>query len=529
MSPKILCHETIWLKELLFSNFLVLESYLVCQICQESFQYSRAFSVHTAFGCEKRGSGSFPQCEGEVKDDGLASANDVETNHSHDQLEEKQQHGIEIEVKKSLNEDVPSTNREFSETVGNSRVLSNPRLASLISSFSRPRLRKRLTNESQSLAEYHKQEFRKKFQGNEHYLRRHLYRENMGTKGAMNYRRPQTLKETFNYSGIHGDQDEIEIQEEREEYINCFRKDYKLAGGAMSSSPTHEMYRRIKTVDAKKQDDHRENLLSSDSLRTYCAVSGSTENDATFITDSYPTIKTQKSQHVDEELLSRETVRKCTCNEHDNARGTPKSPTAYKRMYAVQDVAMEEDEKCNLNDPVQTHLNGFESFFIYQRLHTEDQISYRQHSHCPCYSTPTLYEPKGHVSRYYEPAFLLDSMYRYSPYPRMLPFLTHQPVKSFQTSSRNKGFTCEYCGKVYCRKYVLKIHMRTHTGFKPLRCKVCDKSFSDPSNMKKHVKLHENEDTVHKCRHCGRSFVRYRGLLNHIKSKHSELAPTETM
>lgn len=501
---------------------------MVCQICQESFEYSRAFSVHTAFGCEKLGSGSFPQCEGEVKDDGLASTNDVETNHSHDQLEEKQQHGTEFEVKKSLNEDVPSTKREFSETVGNSRVLSNPRLASLISSFSRPRFRKRLTNESQSLAEYHKQEFRKKFQGNEHYLRRHLYRENMETNGAMNYRRPQTLKETFNYYDSHGDQDEIDIQEEREEYINCFRKDYKLAGTAMSSS-THEIFRRTKTVDEQKHDAQRENLLSSDSLRTYCEVSGSTENKATFITDSYPTTKTKKTQHVDEELLSSETIRKCTCNEHDNARGTPKSPTAYKGMYTVQDVAMEEDEKCNLNDPVQTHLNSFESFFIYQRLQTEDQISYRQHSHCPCYSTPTLYKPKGHVSRYYEPAFLLDSMYRYSPYPRMLPFLTHQPVKSFQTSSRNKGFTCEYCGKVYCRKYVLKIHMRTHTGFKPLRCKVCDKSFSDPSNMKKHVKLHENEDTVHKCRHCGRSFVRYRGLLNHIKSKHSELAQTETM
>ncbi|EDO38730.1 predicted protein, partial [Nematostella vectensis] len=76
---------------------------------------------------------------------------------------------------------------------------------------------------------------------------------------------------------------------------------------------------------------------------------------------------------------------------------------------------------------------------------------------------------------------------------------------------------CDFCGKVYCRKYVLKIHMRTHTGFKPLKCKFCDKSFSDPSNMKKHVKLHETENTVHKCKHCGRSFVRYRGLLNHIK------------
>ena len=44
--------------------------------------------------------------------------------------------------------------------------------------------------------------------------------------------------------------------------------------------------------------------------------------------------------------------------------------------------------------------------------------------------------------------------------------------------------------QVYNRKYGLKIHLRTHTGYKPLQCRVCFRPFSDPSNLNKHIRLH---------------------------------------
>ncbi|XP_050668581.1 PR domain zinc finger protein 13 [Leptidea sinapis] len=52
------------------------------------------------------------------------------------------------------------------------------------------------------------------------------------------------------------------------------------------------------------------------------------------------------------------------------------------------------------------------------------------------------------------------------------------------------GHVCLYCGKLYSRKYGLKIHIRTHTGYKPLRCRHCLRAFGDPSNLNKHVRLH---------------------------------------
>lgn len=60
------------------------------------------------------------------------------------------------------------------------------------------------------------------------------------------------------------------------------------------------------------------------------------------------------------------------------------------------------------------------------------------------------------------------------------------------------GHICLYCGKCYSRKYGLKIHIRTHTGYKPLKCKYCMRPFGDPSNLNKHTRLHAEGDTPYK-------------------------------
>ncbi|XP_050301417.1 histone-lysine N-methyltransferase PRDM16 [Anthonomus grandis grandis] len=83
-----------------------------------------------------------------------------------------------------------------------------------------------------------------------------------------------------------------------------------------------------------------------------------------------------------------------------------------------------------------------------------------------------------------------------------------------------QGHICLYCGKCYSRKYGLKIHIRTHTGYKPLRCKFCNRPFGDPSNLNKHVRLHAEGNTPYKCNLCGKILVRRRDLERHLKSRH---------
>ncbi|XP_047985765.1 PR domain zinc finger protein 13-like [Leguminivora glycinivorella] len=88
------------------------------------------------------------------------------------------------------------------------------------------------------------------------------------------------------------------------------------------------------------------------------------------------------------------------------------------------------------------------------------------------------------------------------------------------------GHACLYCGRLYSRRYGLKIHLRTHTGYKPLRCPHCRRAFGDPSNLNKHVKLHgagagaARGGGAHACAECGKLLVRRRDLERHMRARH---------
>jgi uncharacterized Zn-finger protein len=93
--------------------------------------------------------------------------------------------------------------------------------------------------------------------------------------------------------------------------------------------------------------------------------------------------------------------------------------------------------------------------------------------------------------------------------------------------SRQKEFKCEYCAKVYTKRYNLQSHLLSHSAARPHQCGTCGKGFARLNDYRRHLNRHTGE-TSHACRGvlkngqhwgCGKSFARADILGNHHKSK----------
>ncbi|CAD6201753.1 GSCOCG00002757001-RA-CDS [Cotesia congregata] len=111
-------------------------------------------------------------------------------------------------------------------------------------------------------------------------------------------------------------------------------------------------------------------------------------------------------------------------------------------------------------------------------------------------------------------------------------------------------YKCDDCGKEFPLKERLKLHVRTHTGFKPYKCSECDKSFARGGQLAQHRRTHShakpyhcslcsgtftcaanlalhmkrhNGQKDHKCDICGRGFIRRDALKKHLECLHKDV------
>ncbi|CAH8832308.1 unnamed protein product [Trichobilharzia szidati] len=100
---------------------------------------------------------------------------------------------------------------------------------------------------------------------------------------------------------------------------------------------------------------------------------------------------------------------------------------------------------------------------------------------------------------------------------------SHVDPKKPERNPANFKFHCDQCDYKTNNRVTMEHHKRSHAGEKPYVCEVCNKRFTQRTNMITHRNRHIHRDKIFRCEACDKAFSSHDIYLSHLQTREHEL------